>query len=122
MGCGERFYPKSHPSRLGKLLAYYELYQQVPDLPGAVIECRVYKGASLLRLAAFRALIESNDSRAIYGFDAFGAFPTDSVEGTADRKSSTSSRQPAAAAFPRRTFRKRSRRGAIPMYGWSRAT
>lgn len=80
------FYLKSHPSRLGKLLAHYELYREVIDLPGAVIECGVYKGASLMRFAAFRALLENNDSRAIYGFDAFGAFPTLGIEGAADRK------------------------------------
>jgi len=80
------FYLHSHPSRLAKLLAHYELYQMVAGLPGSIVECGVFKGASLTRFATFRQLLENVDSRRIYGLDAFGSFPTASVESTADRK------------------------------------
>jgi hypothetical protein len=79
------FYLKSHPSRLAKLLAHYEIYRNIASVPGAVVECGVYKGASLTRFATFRALLENNDSRKIYGFDAFGAFPTTGVQSQADQ-------------------------------------
>lgn len=79
------FYLKSHPSRLAKLLAHYELYQEITALPGAVVECGVYKGASIARFASFRDLIENNHSRTIYGLDAFGAFPTSGVKSKADQ-------------------------------------
>lgn len=80
------FYLRSPVSRLGKLLAHYELYKTIVDIPGAVIECGVYKGASLVRFATFRQLLESEDSRPIHGFDAFGAFPRDGVSAEADKE------------------------------------
>lgn len=79
------FYLLSHPSRLAKLLAHYELYQMIAGLPGAVVELGVYKGASLMRFATFRGVLENDHARAIYGFDAFGAFPRGEVAGDADK-------------------------------------
>jgi hypothetical protein len=79
------FYLRSHPSRLAKLLAHYELYAAIEDLPGAVVELGVYKGASLVRFATFRSLLENPDSRPIIGFDAFGAFPRDGIAAEADQ-------------------------------------
>lgn len=79
------FYLKSHPSRFAKFLAHYELYRRIQNLPGAIVECGVYKGASLCRFAAFRTLLENDYSRKIYGFDAFGEFPTDGLQSDADR-------------------------------------
>lgn len=70
------FYLTSHPSRIGKLLAHYELYKRIVDLPGHIVECGVLKGASLVRFATFRQLLESPHSRRIIAFDAFGKFPT----------------------------------------------
>ncbi|MEM1416754.1 MAG: TylF/MycF/NovP-related O-methyltransferase [Myxococcota bacterium] len=69
------FYLTSDLRRMGKLLAHYELYKRVVGLPGAIVECGVFKGASLVRFATFRELLESPFSREILGFDAFGAFP-----------------------------------------------
>ena len=79
------FYLRSHPSRLAKLLAHYELYAMIVDLPGAVAEFGVYKGASLVRFATFRGILENAYSRRIIGFDAFGAFPRDEVKTESDR-------------------------------------
>ena len=79
------FYLRSHPSRLAKLLAHYELYRMISALPGAVVEMGVYKGASLLRFATFRGIVENAFSRPVIGFDAFGAFPRSGVEGSADQ-------------------------------------
>jgi hypothetical protein len=69
------FYWFSNQSRLNKLLAHYELYKMIIDLPGDIFELGVYKGASIIRFCTFRALLESEDSRRIIGFDAFGQFP-----------------------------------------------
>lgn len=70
------FYLTSQPNRIGKMLAQYELYKKIINLPGDVLEFGVYKGASLLRLATFRNLLENDFSRKIIGFDMFGKFPT----------------------------------------------
>ncbi len=69
----------SHKSRLNKFLAHYELYKSIVNLPGDVLELGVYKGASLIRLATFRDLLENDFSRKIIGFDAFGNFPRENI-------------------------------------------
>ncbi len=69
------FYLTSHISRLAKMLAHYELYKSIVNLPGHIVECGVYKGASLVRFSTFREILESPYSRKIIGFDAFGKFP-----------------------------------------------
>ncbi len=69
------FYLTSKVDRIGKLLAHYELYKMILDIPGNVVECGVFKGVSLIRFAGFRDLLESPYSRRIIGFDIFGDFP-----------------------------------------------
>lgn len=69
------FYLTSHVTRLAKMVAHYELYKMIVALPGHVVECGVYKGASFLRFVTFREILESPYSRKIVGFDAFGQFP-----------------------------------------------
>ena len=70
------FYLTSDSRRLQKLIAHYELYKIITHLPGAVLELGVFKGASFLRFASFRDMLETSTSREIIGFDAFGKFPT----------------------------------------------
>ena len=74
------FYLTCQSSRIGKLLAHYELYKLVKHLPGSLIECGVYKGASLARFAMFRHLYEKNHLRKIIAFDTFDTFPETSFE------------------------------------------
>ena len=69
------FYLTSHISRISKILAHYELYKSIINLPGHIVECGVYKGASLIRFSTFREALENQYSRKIIGFDAFGKFP-----------------------------------------------
>jgi len=57
------------------MLAHYELYKSIINLPGHIVECGVFKGASLIRFFTFREILESPYSRKIIGFDAFGKFP-----------------------------------------------
>ena len=69
------FYWYSSPTRLNKLLAHFELYKSISDLPGHILEFGVFKGVSLIRLATFRSTLENDFARKIVGFDAFGKFP-----------------------------------------------
>lgn len=69
------FYLTSHITRIPKMLAHYELYKQIVNLPGHVVECGVFKGASFARFCTFREILESPYSRKIIGFDMFGKFP-----------------------------------------------
>jgi hypothetical protein len=74
------FYLTSSPGRMGKALAQYEIFKQITDLPGSVMEFGVYKGTSMVRLLTFRHLLETPESRAVVGFDAFGEFPVSGDE------------------------------------------
>lgn len=74
------FYLTSHPTRISKMLAHYELYKSIIDLPGHIVECGVYKGASFIRFSTFREILESPFSRKMIGFDAFGKFPRQDEE------------------------------------------
>lgn len=69
------FYLTSDITRIAKLINHYELYKKIVNLPGDVLEFGVFKGASLIRIATFRNLLENDFSRKIVGFDIFGKFP-----------------------------------------------
>lgn len=69
------FYQKSNISRIGKLLSHYEIYNMIKDLPGDILEFGVFKGSSLIRFLTFRAILENNYARKIFGFDTFKRFP-----------------------------------------------
>lgn len=74
------FYLTSDTSRVGKILAHFELYKITRDLPGHIVECGVFKGMSLIRFATFRDLCENALSKKVLGFDAFGDFPKPELE------------------------------------------
>lgn len=69
------FYLSCDNTRFGKFLAHYELFKMCRDLPGAIVECGVFKGASFVRFAGFRDLFGSPASHKVIGFDIFGEFP-----------------------------------------------
>ena len=70
----------SKPYRLGNIMAHYELYKKIINLPGDVVELGVFKGNSLIQFATFRELLENEGSRKIIGFDIFGKFPQGGVK------------------------------------------
>ncbi|GAC1655610.1 MAG: hypothetical protein NVS9B12_06790 [Vulcanimicrobiaceae bacterium] len=74
------FYLSCQPARMGKLFAHYELFQMSLDVPGDLVECGVFKGASLVRFAMMRELFATAEGKKIVGFDAFGAFPETAFE------------------------------------------
>ena len=78
------FYLSCDPMRISKVLAQYELYKMARELPGAIVECGVLKGCSLVRFASFRELFGNSFAKKIVGFDTFGAFPQADFE--ADKK------------------------------------
>ena len=74
------FYLSCKTARMGKLFAHYELFQMSLDVPGDLVECGVFKGASLVRFAMMRELFGTPEGKKIVGFDAFGAFPETDFE------------------------------------------
>lgn len=80
------FYLSSQPSRFAKLLAHADCYRRIQHLDGAVVECGVFKGTSLVGFATFRHLFEPGKTRQIIGFDTFGSFPETQFEADQDRR------------------------------------
>lgn len=74
------FYWTCEPQRIGKLIAQYELYKLAKNIEGDIVECGVFKGASLARFAMFRKLFPANNTKKIIGFDSFDDFPETSFE------------------------------------------
>ena len=70
------FYLTSKKLRILKILDHYEIYKKIFNVKGDVVECGVFKGASLIRLLTFRDLYENSKKRKVYGFDAFENFKT----------------------------------------------
>lgn len=69
------FYLSCETSRFHKPLAHYELFKMTKDIPGAIVECGVFKGVSLVRFASFRDTFGNDYAQKIIGFDIFGDFP-----------------------------------------------
>lgn len=74
------FYWTCDNQRIGKLLAHYELFKLSRDVEGAIIECGVFKGASLVRFAIYRNLFSNPEEKKIIGFDSFAKFPLTNFE------------------------------------------
>src|SRR5579863_9699017 len=65
------------------MLSRVELFKMVMDVPGAIVECGVYKGNSLMLYLQLSLLLEPYAiNRSIYGFDTFEGFR--SIDSTAD--------------------------------------
>lgn len=60
------FYLSCDKQRIGKLIAHYELFKMSQNIEGEIIECGVFKGASLVRFAMFRKLFQSKFERKNY--------------------------------------------------------
>lgn len=69
------FYLTAPPNRIAKLLAHYELFKLSLDVPGHIVECGVFKGASLSRFVKFRNILLNSFSKKVIAFDIFGKFP-----------------------------------------------
>ena len=64
--------------RLTKILSRYELFKQVVETPGDVVEAGVAKGAGLLYWAKLLQIFTPLSKRKVIGFDTFGEFPAES--------------------------------------------
>lgn len=74
-----------------KMLAHYEVFKQVKDLPGDIVECGVYKGESLLNFARFiETFCHGDRTKRVIGFDHFkGLANRQEVDGLDERVGNT---------------------------------
>jgi hypothetical protein len=74
------FYWTSDIFRMSKIIAHYELFKISNNVPGHIVECGLFKGASFIRFATFRHLFNNANAKRMIGFDAFGTFPETAFE------------------------------------------
>jgi len=67
------FMTKTKPDRLQKILARYELFKKVQEIPGDIAECGVFKGSGLYTWVKFMQIFKPNNEYRIHGFDFFDA-------------------------------------------------
>lgn len=74
-----------------KSFAHYEIFKEIADIPGDIVECGVYKGASLLSFARFLETFCPGDrTRRVIGFDHFqGLVTRNEKDGTDARVGNT---------------------------------
>lgn len=63
--------------RFTKLFARYELFKQVLELPGDIVECGVLKGTGLFLWARLLEIYSPRSKRKVVGFDTFAGYPAD---------------------------------------------
>jgi hypothetical protein len=62
---------------LARFLAHYELFKQIIEVPGAIIDIGVYRGASVFTWGKLCEIFCPTDVRKkVYGFDTFEGFPS----------------------------------------------
>jgi len=85
---------------LSKLLARYELFKIVRDFPGDIIECGVYRGASLFQWANFIEVFAPHSQKVVIGFDTFSGFSAQ-MSRVEDRQSVSQLTENSARFLPR---------------------
>ena len=73
LGIYDDFLACTGPDRLQKILARYELFKMVADVPGDIVECGVFKGSGLYTWAKLMRLFKPHNEVRIVGFDFFDA-------------------------------------------------
>lgn len=72
------FYLSCNPDRIAKLIAHHDLFSKTLNVEGDIMECGVFKGASLCNLASLIKIFGVD--KMLIGFDIFGKFPETTFE------------------------------------------
>lgn len=68
---------------IAKFFTKYELFKQILEVNGSIVECGVLHGAGTLTWAKLSSIFEpANHLRKVIGFDTFGGFPSVANEDT----------------------------------------
>ncbi len=75
------FHLMMNEERLSKFVVHWEAMKIASQVPGAIVECGVFKGTSFVRFALMRQLLGGNFSAKLIAFDVFSdEFPDTSFE------------------------------------------
>jgi hypothetical protein len=62
---------------LSKPFARYEIFKMVLNLPGDIVDCGVYRGASLFSWGNLIEIFAPHSQKVVIGFDTFSGFSSD---------------------------------------------
>jgi len=79
-----KFHLNATTRQMKRIVSHYDLYRMARTVPGSIVECGVFKGASLIRFAKYRELFGDGQEKKIIAFDTFDEFPE--AEFTSDQK------------------------------------
>ena len=65
------FHLMMNEERLAKFVVHWEAMKMASQVPGAIVECGVFKGTSFVRFALMRQLLGGNFSAKLIAFDVF---------------------------------------------------
>ncbi|MCC6972931.1 MAG: class I SAM-dependent methyltransferase [Anaerolineae bacterium] len=82
-GLSMAIYPLLDAAERVRLIGFYQLMESLQEVPGAVVECGVGMGYTLVHLAALTSLLKQ--PRQVFGFDSFEGFPAATVEDMGER-------------------------------------
>ena len=71
----DNFLKETNVNRLQKILAKYELFKKIVNIPGDICECGVFKGVGLFQWLKLLEIYSSNSNKRVIGFDMFTSFP-----------------------------------------------
>lgn len=75
------FHLMMNEERLAKFVVHWEAMKIASQVPGAIVECGVFKGTSFVRFALMRQLLGGNFSAKLIAFDVFSdIFPNTNYE------------------------------------------
>ena len=67
----DKFLRDTDVGRLQKILARYELFRKIIDIPGDICECGVFKGSGIFTWVKLMMLFKPNNKFNVVGFDLF---------------------------------------------------
>ena len=68
----DEFLKNTDVGRLQKILARYELFRKIREVPGDICECGVFKGSGIFTWVKLMKLFKPNNNFKVVGFDLFG--------------------------------------------------
>jgi hypothetical protein len=81
----EGFLLTCSPARIAKIMALYESYALIRNVPGVVIDCGIFRGASFCTIASLRSLLENIWLRPLIAFDTFDSYAETTANESEDR-------------------------------------
>lgn len=69
----DQFLRETNVDRLQKIIAKYELFKKVMNVPGDICECGVFKGSGIFTWVKLMMIFKPNNNFKVVGFDLFGS-------------------------------------------------